>query len=359
MLDIEITEKVDAQVWNNLVRSVPEGTIFQTTYWADYLVNTGYCKPLFLIARENQKYKGILLFWIELLNTRTRCYRKSFRILEFFSKKLKIKIGNWMFGPLMLDKKESVLVLKKILIEVNKFAKENNLVVIRNLAEPLDYTLRPPDKNVNEAYFSSEYKEKLKATVFLNLSRDIDSMWGGLKKKVREDVNKAKKHHITIGFIEKEELDTYKKLIIENTERVATEFPPYYPDDNMWSALKKEENCLEVIAIKQENKIIGAKGILEFNGIIFQIASCQSNGSYLNKMNVNDLMTWEVIRWGCNNNKRIYDLTGIPESPKNTKEKNLRHYKKKWSDNVIIYNGYERICRKNTGAVINLLKKLI
>lgn len=37
---------------------------------------------------------------------------------------------------------------------------------------------------------------------------------------------------------------------------------------------------------------------------------------------------------GGNTKKRIFDLTGVPASPKNKKEENLLHHKMKWSDKV-------------------------
>ncbi|MDP2923734.1 MAG: hypothetical protein Q8O30_08480 [Candidatus Omnitrophota bacterium] len=360
MLQVEIKDKVDKILWNDLVRSLPEGTIFQTTYWADYLEKSGYSKPYYFIVRENQNIKGILLLWVEILSARTRKYYNTLWVLDYFAKKANLAVGNWLHGPLIFDKSNQYKILEKFILEIDKFAISRNLVAIRNLASPILYDAKFFNKDITEdIYILHEFTPMPKATVFLDLSKDLDSIWKGLRQKTKDDLRKGLKNNIAIEFMQQEELAEYERLMLESTKRRKIELPPHYPNDIMWTALRKDEKCLEVITVKKEGKILGAKGILEFNGIIFQICSFQSNLSYNNKMNVNDIMTWEVVKWGVINKKRIYDLTGVPAYPRNKKEEGLRHFKIKWGNKLIMYNAYEKVYRKYVKAGKELLKRFI
>jgi len=63
---IEMSQEIDREWWNSLVQSVPEGTIFQTKYWADYLKEWARVEPIYLTVRNKEnKVVGILLFFKE------------------------------------------------------------------------------------------------------------------------------------------------------------------------------------------------------------------------------------------------------------------------------------------------------
>lgn len=76
------------------------------------------------------------------------------------------------------------------------------------------------------------------------------------------------------------------------------------------------------------------------------------------KLNVNDLITWESIKWGARTKKRIYDLTGIPSYSKNREMQGLRNFKMKWSRKLIPYSSYEKIYRPNAAKIVSVLKKI-
>jgi len=357
MLRIEIKDTVDKLMWNELVRSLPEGTIFQTTYWADYLKSLGYSKIFYFIVREGQHIKAICLLWVEILSARNRRYHDKLKILDYFSRKANLAIGNWQYGPLIFDKMKEPDILEIFIREADKFCKSEKLVAIRNLASPLFYSKKTESKWAQELYIKQGFRASTRGTVFLDLSRDLASAWAGVGKDAKSDLRRGLKHNLSIEFMGRDELPKYKKLMLESIRRTKMPLPPHYPEDNMWSALCKDEECLKILSVKSNGMLLGAKGVLEFNGIIFQICSFQSDISYYNKLNVNDIMTWEVIKWGIANKKRVYDLTGIPVNPINKKDQGLRRYKMKWATDIVIYNTYEKIYRKAIKIGKEFMKK--
>jgi hypothetical protein len=356
---VDIEEKADNEKWNDLVRSVPEGTVFQTSYWADYLSGTGYCRPYFCSVKDSSGYKAVLLFWVENVNNRVRPDNKLVAFLGALSQGMHLAYGYWFYGPLIFDKSDEAAILHALLKAVDRFARDKKLIAVRNIAEPIHQGAAQADSPDFNVYRSLKYEHQRRATLFVDLSTDVNAAWARLKKSTRKDVTSCGKHGLTAGLLTAEELDEYRAVISENVKRVNADFPPYYPDRNMWNALRARETCLEVMAIKKGGKIMGGAGILDFNGIICHMTSCQSDESYFKKINVNDLLTWEIAKWGMTGKKRLYDLTGIPLAPKDKKEEGLRNFKMKWSDNVREYAAYDQVYRKPVRALIRAVRRFI
>ena len=360
MITIEATEKVNKKEWNDLVCSVPEGTVFQTAYWADYLSGSGYGRPFFFMAKEDGQCKGILLLWIERLTARTRPDNKILACGEILSKGLRLAYGTWMYGPIVFDKSRGAEINDLFLREIDDFARKERLVFARSLGEPVFYNLQQPSYGGPDCYAGHGFDSKVKGTLFIDLSKDIDNLWMGLKKYTRKDVKNCDKYNLEVGFLEEGRLGEYHHLVEENMGRVGAETPPHFPDKHMWNALNGgSRRCLEVMTVKKDGMMIGAVGILEFNGVIFQMGSCQSDDSYYKKINVNDLMTWEIIKLGVTNKNRFYDLSGIPVEPANKKEEGLLNFKMKWSGSRIGFNSYEKTYRHITKSALNIVRRLI
>jgi len=342
-----------------LVRSVTEGTVFQTTFWADYLTSSGLGKPFYFIAREGVQWRGIVLLWVEQLTGRTRPDNNLIKCFEKTAKLLRLAYGCWMHGPLVFDESRRPEISEFLLREIDRFARKEGLIFVRNIGEPIFYSAGHPGQGGHRQYEKCGFIKMQKSTLFIDLSKGPDAIWENLKKYTRKDVKSCGKHDITVHFLREGELDAYHSLMIENMNRVKAELPPHYPDKHMWNSLRTDKGRhLEVLAAKKGDEMMGAVGILEYNGIIFQIASCQSDDSYRKKINVNDLMTWEIVRWGADNKKRFYDLTGIPVNPANKKEEGLLNFKMKWSDRAVSYNAYEKTSRRFVRKAIGLLKKI-
>ena len=51
-LTVEVLERVAAPWWNGLVRSSDQGTVYQTTHWADYAQRYYQARPYDLVVRQ-------------------------------------------------------------------------------------------------------------------------------------------------------------------------------------------------------------------------------------------------------------------------------------------------------------------
>lgn len=95
---------------------------------------------------------------------------------------------------------------------------------------------------------------------------------------------------------------------------------------------------LKVFNSLYEEKIIGTRMVLLYNGYIYDYYA-GAKEEYYNKY-PNDLLPWEVIKWGAENKMRIFDFGGAGHPDK---EYGVREYKKKFGGELVNYGRYEMI----------------
>ncbi len=355
MIKLEVSENIDRKWWNELVKSVGEGTVFQTTYWADYIEASGKGKPYYLIFRNNDcDVVSILLLNIE--NT----LNKFKSIPGYISNKFEFGYLTWQKGPLIIKEGLSSVILEEIVSRIEGICIERNLVGIKNITLPLDYTEKKNTYNSLELVLEKRgFVRREWETSFLDLALGKEKIWESLGRHTKWDVRKGYKNQLEVVELQKGDLPGYGRLLAENMRRNKVTMPPHYPDHIMWNALKENGyDALHVIGAKKKDRIFAAVGLVEYNGIIFQIGSAQSDEAYFEKMNVNDVIRWETLLWGMNNNKRIYDLTGMASNPSDKHEAGIRKYKLKWSNKTVPYNMYTKAHKRFSHAALATLNKI-
>ncbi len=322
----EVALEQEGLDWNALVASVKEGTIYQTTYWADYIRRNEGGESVFLIARND---RGDIVGSLLAFGTVSFRWLLRYGILGgilyrlFNSKKIAM---TWLYGPIVYDKERFEDVFSSLIDGVEKIAKKRGVLFLRAASYPIHgdgvYFQRAP-----RILSTKGFKERQMATIFLKLEKDEEELWKGLKNSARKAIKKSSSIGVDAGFLGREELKGYHDMLCESRKRVGIELPPTYPNEAMWDCLGGDDDRLKIFCVKDGGRLLAAIGITSFNGIIFETGPAQSNYSYDNKIYGNDILKWEVIKWGWENKSRLYDLSGISPEVKNEKEKgkcNLR-----------------------------------
>ncbi|MBL7197994.1 MAG: hypothetical protein ISS47_07830 [Candidatus Omnitrophica bacterium] len=340
---IEVKEVDPYEIdWDSQVKSIPEGTIFQTTYWARYLGRRAKAKSLFLIA---QGEKGDILG--SLLLYRTHYFKRLLKFgilgnLIFRVINQLIPAATWNFGPLIYDKSNFDEVFKSLLRNAIKIARKKGIVFLKDVTVPI---------HSDEAYLikahnilrSLYFKQKGFATILIDLQKDEHELWVSLRNSARKVIKKSDTLGLNILSMTKEYLDDYYRLLAESRKRSGVELPPHYPNKEMWEELGGEKKILELFSVNKEGKLLGAIGILNFNGIIFETGPAQSDYAFENKIYASDILKWHIIKnsksWGA----RLYDLCGIFFNPKDGKEKSLNQFKEKWGGRVVSFSLYSKL----------------
>ena len=362
MVRVEVFEDIAPEWWNSLVKSVPEGTIFQSTYWGDYLKAKVLRKPFYLVSKNTEgEIVSILLAWIERFDPASYLNSLFCRFINPIINYSSSSYGYCLYGPLIFKPSDSHVSINEMIDKLEEIAKRNRLLAFRRLILPLCYnnTLLNGLKDIDNILTKRGFLKERWATIHINLRSDLNILWRNLKNSARKAIKKCKTQHISVEFLKKEELSEYEHLIKEMSKRIKEPLPPHYPDHFMWKYLRGgDKHFMEVFVAKQDGKILSALGILLFNGIIFEIASVQSSLCAEKKIYVGDLIKWEIIKWGHLNKYKFYDLCGISPEPRTSKEKGIRQFKEKWGGTVVNYHNYSKIYRKYQYYSFTQLKKI-
>lgn len=324
---IEMSQQIDREWWNSLVQSVPEGTIFQTTYWADYLKEWANAEPIYFIVRNKEnKVVGILL-----------CFKEAhFSITTSLLKRF-LPVFSWHQGPLILSKNSWKDILEVILKNIKNIAHNNTIsgtspFILNEL----------PQQEVKKCFLRNGFESSSWATFLIDLTLGEDELWNNLNRAGRRMVKRCQQKEVKVERISTEdELEKYYKLLLETRQRLGFNLPPCFPNRIMWKYLK-EKGILEVFVAKQNNKWLAALGVIGFNNVFNEIAVAQSNYSLENKIYANDFIKWEIIKWGHQQGYKIYDLAGVSPKPKTTKEKGIYGFKAKWGGKLVSYYTYNK-----------------
>ncbi|MFC1932405.1 lipid II:glycine glycyltransferase FemX [Chloroflexota bacterium] len=330
-MKVEILKQVDKTWWNSLVASVPEGTIFQTSHWADFLAEYARHEPLYLVVKaESGEIKALLLLYKEASDA----------------------LLTWQNGPVVFTSgEEKVDTCRFVLEEVRRLVKDLNGASIRRGNLPY-YDPEIADKG---AIPIDGYKMKKWATYLVDLTLDEEALRRNFKPAARKSVNRAERDGVYVERIENpEELYDYYLFTEECSRQTGRGgFPSFGNLSVMWEHLRPEQGVEIFVAKHNERKLCGL-GIWAFNGIIYEFGSFQSDYSFEHKLYGNDLIKWEIIKWGHQKGYRIYDMAGVNPDPSSEKEANIGRFKEKWGGRYVEFGEYSKPLGNN---LLGMLKK--
>ena len=334
---LEVSRRVDEEWWNSLVQSVPEGTIFQTTYWADFSREWANLEPIYLTVRDRQNRAVGLLLCFKGAYLSDTLSRRPFASVTTSLLRTILPMYTWLAGPLVLEKESWQEIFAPILSWLKHAACGNAI------KGTLPLVFSEPFQEEAEKYFiENGFDATLWATFLVDLTLDEDVLWNSLSKTRRWEIRSCPKRGVAVDRIgSEEELERYYELLLEARKRLGLDLPPYFPNTTMWKHLR-EKGAVEVFVAKQNNRWLAALGVLCFNNILLEIAAAQSDYAVRNKLYASELIQWEIIKWGHENGYKTYDLAGASPNPTTTKEKGIYVFKAKWGGELVNYCTYNK-----------------
>jgi len=347
---IEIKKDLAKKKWNKWLLKSYNAHLFQSKQWADYLQELSGLKPYYLMIYDNKKICGQLLFF-----KAPYTYNKSLKgISRFFEPLIKsIYVLTWKNGPIIHEKDEFSHILSLILNEVEK---SDRISLIYDINCPIYDNIE--HKKCKKVLKINKYDTKLWATFIIDLSLDIEVLWRNIKKEARRNVKRCEKNGVNI-IITKEyaDIENYCKIIEEHKKRQGYEMN--FEDCVKWIELQLKflKDNFNLFMAYYRNKPISGLITWDFNGIINEVGVAHSYYALKNKIYAQDLIKWNIIKWGKENKKKLYDLTGVNPNPKTEKEKGIYRYKSKWGGKFTKYKIYSK-CFTIKGKLLNFILKV-
>jgi serine/alanine adding enzyme len=308
-------DSIDIKKWSLFVKNHPYGNSFQTPEMYNLYKSAKYYEPVIVVCTdETKEIQGLILSVIQ------REYRG---ILG------KLSSRSIIWGaPLIKDWNTAVLSL--LLEAYDKLAGKRVVYTqIRNLWDTEIF------KNEFE---KNGYVYEDHLNILIDLTKSEDSLWSEIYSRRRSQINKSERKGVSIIIFNDTALIEESREILQDVYKRA-KLP--LPGKEYFS---------------EANKILGGKGFLKFFGAFFEkkligvmYLLCYNEriyewyiGSYFDYMKIhpNDLIIWEIFKWGKENGYKIFDFGGAGRPDR---EYGVREYKKKFGGTTIKLGRYQKV----------------
>lgn len=180
------------------------------------------------------------------------------------------------------------------------------------------------------------YEEHL--NILVDLSKSEDNLWESLHSKRRNEIRRAYKEKTDFSVHSDENsLKNGYKILNEVYKFAKLPFPDISLFQNMLSRSTRDFG-LKIFAANNQNKMIGVMFALIYKKCIYDWYA----GSYREALDKypNDLIPWEVMKWGKANGFEILDFGGAgkPNIPYG-----VRDYKLKFGGGLVNFGRYEKV----------------
>lgn len=326
-----VIKKQAPKNWNNMLLDCPSANYYQTREHADYRSKIFGDIPQFarFYNKENETVGQILLFQRRFALRRFKKIFGNGVIYSVFKKTSKpVKEFTWYHGPIIFDQDYSEQIL-------NTFG---NFFISNNYSFDGFFS---PTSNLR---FRNDFgfKKENYGTFIIDLKDNLnDVLQKSNKHSVQKNIKRSEQRGVIIKQIETEnDVLSHYKLLKEH--RLKNQLvPPSKNDVLEMYRIGRNSGVTGFLAIK-EGEPVGSITIVSFNGHIFEQGIARSKKDAENNLYCQDLLRWNIIKWGKQNNFVDYDLAGVKPDNRSKKEDGIFRNKSKWGGKFITYTKYSR-----------------
>jgi len=316
-LIIKDPSSLDKNKWINFVQSHPHGNIFQLPEMFTLYKSTYGNQPVFLGCLDNAgALSGLIVGVIQ---------GSKLPLVHSFTARCII----WG-GPLVED--NSAIITELLLYELNKlFSKKTVYIEFRNLWDVTE---------LKRSFINMNYQYEDHLNVLINLKKGKDLLWEGMhatrKKQIRRSNNRGCYVEVRDSL---DQISLHKCFILlERTYKGAgLPFPAEIFFQNAFDQLK-DKLIIKVFCAKFEGEIIAFRFVLAYKDVLYDWYAAGDRNHH--DKYANDLLPWEILIWGIENNYSIFDFGG---AGKPNKKYGVRDYKMKFGGELVNYGRYNKI----------------
>ena len=279
--------------WNEFVARSKMCPILQSVEWGELKKISGW-QPIRISILENDK----IIAGISILKRKIPFIGKSI----FYAPR----------GPIVDYHDEKIF---SILIDrIREVAKKHNAIVLK-IDPEVDEQDQKAKELLNKFQFIQLKKQiQPRATFFLDLTQDLDTILSNCKSKHRYNIRLALKKGVTVKEMTNEEgMNRFYDIYEETANRNNFMIHPREYYQRVLQILVPEK-MVRIFVAFYNKKPIASVYIFCFGEKIWYMYGSSSN-EYRNVM-PNHAIHWEVIKWAKEVGFKIYDLWGIPVDPK-------------------------------------------
>lgn len=287
MIEVRLLENGEEKAWDDYVYRCPEASHSHLSGWRRVIARSYGHRSHYLYVQENGAVKGILpLIWMG-----NYFFRRSLVSMPFLDD-----------GGICADNDQIGSGLFQEALRLYGGEKADFLDLRHRYANNLD---SPPGGE--------------KVMMILDLLDDPDEMWKRFDAKLRNQVRKASKSGLTAGWSSKEGLSDFYKIFAANMRDLGS---PVHSHDFFGAILDEFSDSAKIMLVRKDGLVIGAAVCLFFKGSMI-VPWASSLREYFS-LCPNNLLYWEMVRWGCENGYRRFDFG------RSSPDSGTYRFKKQW-----------------------------
>ena len=260
----------DEKEWDDYVRASKNSTFYHQTGWKRVLQDTYHHRPLYLVAKHDDRISGIL---------------PLFTIRYPFFGDVSVSLPFAPYGGICADDEQTA---RQLFANLKKMNAKNHVrsTEVRSLHEIPD--AGSPDMS----YFS----------LVLSLQSDIAAQWSGLRKSMRRYVKKAQSEKL-----ESNPDSRNIKGFYELYSRTMRDFGTPAHSDRFFNNIFREfPHHARIAEVDHDGECIAAILLLEFNKTM--IYGWGASDEQYTLLHPNYLLFWDAISNGCTRHFASFDF---------------------------------------------------
>lgn len=318
--------EIDQSQWEKYVFNHSNGNIFQTPAFYNIHKNTPGFKPILLATLKNGEIESLLVsvLFSEMTGLIGKLTKRS------------------IIPGILFSNEENALRLLKIYEK--KF--KDNAFYTRIISVK-------PDEKTGTLFYGQGYKLNERLNYFIKLDRSEEEIWKSINNTRRRQIGRGYKRGINVKISFKiDNLDHVYNLIksIYENKGLPIQNFEYFINANKY--LSENKNIIYFLAY-HENHLIGCRIILLYKETVYDWFA-GDNLKYRDKY-TNDVLIWEVLRWGSQNGYKVFNFGGAGEQGK---EYGVREFKKKFGGDMVVEATYIKIHNKLRFLVLSKLSSI-
>ncbi len=307
--------QLDRKTWSDFVYRHPHGNIFQTPEMYDVYKKTKNYDPVVVgVLSEDGEILAVLLAVIQ---------SEYNGVLGALTRRSVI----WG-GPLVKDDNEDVHAA--VLFDYDRLVGRTALYSqFRNLWDI---------SRIKNKFFETKYVYEDHLNILIDLSKAEDVLWKEVHSKRRNEIRRARKEGTCVKeLVEIADVETMYEILrgVYNSAKLPL------ADRTMFMAafeILRPMGLCRYFGAFNDGHLIGAICVLAYKEHLYDWYA-GSLMQYFNKY-PNDLLPWEVFRWGKENGYLMFDFGG---AGKPGKKYGVRDYKKRFGGFFSNYGRFEKI----------------
>lgn len=196
-----------------------------------------------------------------------------------------------------------------LLSELHRVARKHKAVFLK-IEPPLLNSPSNIKVLLRHDFHASRNTIQPRATIILNLNRDLDDILGQMRQKTRQYIRKAAREDITVRIGDRDDLSAFYDLMrmTGKRERFRHRSRDYY--ENQWQIFAENKQTVLLMAFHR-GRLLAVRTPYFFGtrAAEFHAGSLDSFG----RLHPNYLLVWESIKWAKEQGCHTYDLWGIPD----------------------------------------------